>query len=42
MRSLIILLTAVPLSGCCCQSREEKLKSAEDDGNLLIATPKQP
>lgn len=38
MRSLIMLLVAVTLSGCLCRSREEKLKAAEDEGNLLVAT----
>ena len=38
MRLLIFAVTAVSLSACCCQSREEKLKSSEDEGNLLIAT----
>jgi hypothetical protein len=37
MRSLILAVAAVCLSACCCQSREEKLKSAEDEGNMLIA-----
>lgn len=38
MRLLIIAVTAVSLSACCCKSREEKLKAAEDEGNLLVAT----
>lgn len=38
MRTLIIAVTAISISACCCQSREEKLKAAEDDGNLLVAT----
>jgi hypothetical protein len=38
MRTLILAFTAISLSACCCQSREEKLKAAEDEGNLLVAT----
>src|SRR4249919_3566026 len=38
MRTLILALTAISISACCCQSREEKLKAAEDEGNLLVAT----
>ena len=37
MRLMFIAATALCLSACCCQSREEKLKAAEDEGNLLIA-----
>ncbi|MBE2249218.1 MAG: hypothetical protein IAE78_06665 [Myxococcus sp.] len=39
MRTPVVLLVAVVmvlLSGC--KSREEKLKAAEDEGNLLVAT----
>ena len=35
---LIIAVTTASLSACCCQSREEKLKASEDEGNLLVAT----
>lgn len=38
MRLLALTLTAVALTGCFCKSREEKLKAAEDEGNLLVAT----
>ena len=38
MRTLILAVTSLALSACCCQSREEKLKAAEDEGNLLVAT----
>ena len=38
MRLLMLAVTAIGLSACCCQSREEKLKASEDEGNLLIAT----
>lgn len=36
MRSLTIVLAVIALSSC--RSREEKLKAAEDEGNLLVAT----
>lgn len=38
MRLTLLAVTAVLLSACCCQSREEKLKASEDEGNLLVAT----
>ncbi len=38
MRLLVVSLSTIVLSGCLCQSREEKLKAAEDEGNLLMAT----
>ncbi|MDP1827442.1 MAG: hypothetical protein Q8L48_29500 [Archangium sp.] len=38
MRLTIVAVTAVLLAGCFCKSREEKLKDAEDEGNLLVAT----
>lgn len=38
MRLIIIATTAVLLSACLCKSREEKLKDAEEKGNLLVAT----
>ena len=40
MRSLLFpaLVVLVVAPGCFCQSREEKLKAAEDQGNLLVAT----
>jgi hypothetical protein len=38
MRLILITVTAVCLSACLCRSREEKLKAAEDEGNLLVAT----
>jgi hypothetical protein len=39
MRTLPVLLAvAVSTSGCLCRSREEKLKAAEEEGNLLVAT----
>lgn len=37
MRSLLVVV-AVLASSCFCRSREEKLKAAEDEGNLLVAT----
>ena len=38
MRLILISITALCLSACLCRSREEKLKDAEDEGNLLVAT----
>ena len=40
MRSLLFptLVVLVVAPGCFCQSRDEKLKAAEDQGNLLVAT----
>jgi len=38
MRLKTVLLSALVLSSCFCKSREEKLKDAEDEGNLLVAT----
>lgn len=39
MRTLVLATAVVLLgAGCFCQSREEKLKAAEDEGNLLVAT----
>jgi hypothetical protein len=38
MRSMTIALAAILLSACLCRSREEKLKAAEDEGNLVVAT----
>ncbi len=35
---MFIAATALSLAACCCQSREQKLKAAEDEGNFLIAT----
>lgn len=35
---MLLLLSAVLASSCFCKSREEKLKDAEDEGNLLVAT----
>lgn len=37
MRLTLLAVTAVLLSACFCKSREEKLKDAEDEGNLLVA-----
>lgn len=34
---LLPLLAAVSLSACLCKSRDEKLKGAEDDANLIAA-----
>jgi hypothetical protein len=33
-----LLILAVVASSCFCKSREEKLKDAEEEGNLLVAT----
>lgn len=37
-RLALVLIPFIVLPGCFCMSREEKLKKAEDEGNLLIAT----
>jgi hypothetical protein len=36
-RLLLVLVPFVVLPGCFCMSREEKLKKAEDEGNMLVA-----
>lgn len=38
MRSALVVVTLAVLSLSACKSREEKLKAAEDEGNLLVAT----
>ena len=38
MRSSMLVVAVVVLSVAGCKSREEKLKDAEDQGNLLVAT----
>lgn len=39
MRLLLVSLAVLVVApGCFCQSREEKLNAAEDQGNLLVAT----
>jgi hypothetical protein len=38
MRSLMFAAAVAVLSLSGCKSREEKLKAAEDEGNLLVAT----
>lgn len=35
---VVLVVVAVLASSCFCRSREEKLKAAEDEGNLLVAT----
>src|SRR5688572_9893407 len=37
MKRLLIIATAFALSGCCCKSREEKLKAAEEAGDFAIS-----
>lgn len=37
MNRLLILSVAFALSGCCCKSKEEKLKAAEEAGDFAIS-----
>lgn len=38
MRTAVVVAALATLSLSACKSREEKLKAAEDEGNLLVAT----
>ncbi len=37
MNKLFTVALALTLSGCCCKSREEKLKAAEEAGDLAVS-----
>lgn len=37
MNKLFVVAVAFALSGCCCKSREEKLKAAEEAGDLAVS-----
>ena len=37
LKNLAVGIAVVSLSGCCCKSREEKLKAAEEAGDLAVS-----
>lgn len=37
MNRLLVVTVAFALSGCCCKSKEEKLKAAEEAGDLAVS-----
>ncbi len=37
MHKLLVVAVAFTLSGCCCKSREEKLKAAEEAGDFAVS-----
>lgn len=37
MNRIFVLTMAFALSGCCCKSKEEKLKAAEEAGDMVVS-----
>lgn len=37
MKQLLTFVVSLSLAGCCCKSREEKLKAAEEAGDMAVS-----